>query len=179
MTSRAEVGSLSLLSRYRENQKRKGRILVNQLFSKIRISLMTLGLLCLVVAPAAATPRPFHLVEHGTIVVDANGNLLADGSGTATHLGHFTIHRTGTLKPSGDGPNLIIEGHATLTASNGDLLETDIEGVLDPATGRAVLTYEWEGGTGRFQNATGSATWLVQVNPDGTYDVVADGILNI
>jgi len=148
------------------------------LFCKIRSYLMALALVALAVAPAAATPRPFHLVEHGTIAVDANGNLVADGGGNATQLGRFTIHRTGTLKPSSDGTTLIIEGHATLTAANGDLLETDIEGVLDPATGHAVLTYEWEGGTGRFHNATGAATWLVQVNPDGTYDVTADGILN-
>jgi len=39
------------------------------------------------------------------------------------------------------------------------------------------LVYDWEGGTGRFENATGTTTWQVDVNPDNTYDVVADGII--
>ena len=40
------------------------------------------------------------------------------------------------------------------------------------------MIYEWKGGTDRFQNASGTTVWLVQVNPDQTYDVVADGVIN-
>ena|SRR6266496_1600429 len=116
--------------------------------------------------------------------MDKDGNLVTDGTGTATHLGRFDLHRTATLKPTMDG-DLEVERHATLTAANGDKLESSIKGTLNPQTGKAVLVYQWlQGGTGRFQNASGTTVWLVQVNPpnpeDGTqtYDVVADGIIN-
>jgi hypothetical protein len=74
-----------------------------------------------------------------------------------------------------------VDGQATLTAPNRDQLEASIKGTLNPQTGKAVLTYEWTRGTGRFQNVSGTTVWLVQVNPpdplnpDQTYDVVADG----
>jgi hypothetical protein len=98
--------------------------------------------------------------------------------GTATHLGSITVHRTLSLTPSTDGSGLVdVEGEATLVAANGDELRTGIEGTLNPETGHAVLVYEWEGGTGRFQNATGITTWQVDVNADQTYDVVADGVI--
>ena len=153
--------------------------------SRISISLMTLALVGLTALTALAVTRPFHLVEHGTLTVTRDGDNLAlttDGTGTATHLGRFTVHRTATLKPTMEG-DLEVDGQATLTAANGDQLESTIKGTLDPQTGRAVLTYEWKGGTGRFQKATGTTVWLVQVNPPNppdpnqTYDVVADGII--
>jgi hypothetical protein len=40
------------------------------------------------------------------------------------------------------------------------------------------LIYEWKGGTGRFQNATGTTIWLVELHSDLTYDVVADGVID-
>jgi hypothetical protein len=65
--------------------------------SKISIGLMTLGLMGVTALTALAVTRPFHLVEHGTLTVDKDGNLVADGAGTATHLGRFALHRTATL----------------------------------------------------------------------------------
>ena len=145
--------------------------------SRISISLATLGLVGLTALTALTVTRPFHLVEHGALTVDKDGNLVADGTGTATHLGRFALHRTATLKPTVEG-ELEIDGQATLTAANRDQLEASLKGTLNPQTGKAVLTYEWKGGTGRFQNANGATVWLVQVNPDQTYDVVADGVIN-
>ena len=148
--------------------------------SKISISLMILALVGLTALTSLAVPRPFHLVEHGTLTVTKDGDnlaLITDGTGTATHLGRFDLHRTATLKPTMEG-ELEVDGQATLTAANGDRLESSIKGTLNPQTGKAVLIYEWKGGTGRFQNASGTTVWLVQVNPDQTYDVVADGIIN-
>lgn len=148
--------------------------------SKISISLMILALVGLTALTSLAVPRPFHLVEHGTLTVTKDGDnlaLITDGTGTATHLGRIDVHRTATLKPTMEG-ELEVDGQATLTAANGDRLESSIKGTLNPQTGKAVLIYEWKGGTGRFQNASGTTVWLVQVNPDQTYDVVADGIIN-
>jgi len=150
--------------------------------SRISFILMTLAL-GLTALTALAVTRPFHLVEHGTLTVDKDGNLVADGTGTATHLGRFALHRTATLKPNTEG-ELEVDGQATLTAANRDQLEASIKGTLNPQTGKAVLTYEWTRGTGRFQNVSGTTVWLVQVNPpdppnpDQTYDVVADGVIN-
>ncbi len=141
--------------------------------------LTTLALVGLTALTALAHTRPFHLVEHGTLTVDKDGNLVADGTGTATHFGRFALHRTATLKPSEDGSGLVdVDGRATLKAANGDQLEASIDGTLNPGTGHAVLIYEWKGGTGRFENASGTAVWLVDINRDNTYDVVADGVIN-
>jgi len=145
--------------------------------SKISITLIALGLAGLSALTAPAATRPFHLVEHGTLAVDKDGNLVANGTGTATHLGRFNLHRTATLKPTSEG-ELEVDGQATLTAANRDQLEASIQGTLNPQTGKAVLIYEWKGGTGRFQNSSGTTVWLVQVNPDQTYDVVVDGVIN-
>ena len=148
--------------------------------SRISVSLLTFALMGLSALTALAVTRPFHLVEHGTLQTtpqdDGTIALITEGKGTATHLGRFDLHRTATLKPTREG-DLEVDGQATLTAANGDRLESSIKGTLNPVTGKAVLVYEWKGGTGRFQNATGTTVWLVQVNPDQTYDVVADGII--
>lgn len=138
---------------------------------------MTLGLAGFIVltALAGSRPRPFHLVEHGTFTVDETGHLVANGTGTATHLGHFTLHREATVNPS---EGKIEDGQVTLTAANGDQLNATFNGTLDPATGKAVLSYEWKGGTGRFANASGATTWLAELNQaEGTYDLVADGVI--
>ena len=149
--------------------------------SMISISLMTLALVGLAALTALAVPRPFHLIEHGTAKVTQNADtlvLVANGMGTATHLGRFTLHREANLTPSSVEAELEVNGHATLTAANGDQLEASIKGVLNTSAGHADLIYEWTGGTGQFQNATGVTIWLVELFPDGTYDVVADGVIN-
>lgn len=150
--------------------------------SRISISLMSLGLAGFIVFTALAgpRPRPFHLVEQGTFTATDNGNgtahLVANGTGTATHLGNFSLHREATVNPS---EGKIEDGRITLTSANGDQLNATFNGTLDAATGKAVLSYEWKGGTGLFKNASGATTWLAELNPaEGTYDVVADGIIN-
>jgi hypothetical protein len=85
---------------------------------------------------ALAVTRPFHLVEHGTLTVDKDGNLVADATGTATHLGRFALHRTATLKPTMEG-ELEVEGQATLAAANRDQLEASIKGTLTRRPARA------------------------------------------
>jgi hypothetical protein len=94
--------------------------------SRISITMMALGLVGLTALTAPAVTRPFHLVEHGALTVDKDGNLVADGTGTATHLGRFNLHRTATLKPTMEG-QLEVDGQATLTAANGDQLEASIK----------------------------------------------------
>ena len=99
--------------------------------SRISISLMTMVMVGLSASTALAITRPFHLLEHGTLTVDRDGELVADGTGTATQLGRFTLHRTATLKPTTEG-ELEVDGQATLTAANRDQLEASIKGTLSP-----------------------------------------------
>jgi hypothetical protein len=146
--------------------------------SMVIITLALMGL------TALAVSRPFHLVEHGKLTAtprDASGailDLVADGIGTATHLGLITVHREATLTATSTASILDIKGKATLTAANGEKLESSFTGTLDTSTGHAELIYDWTGGTGRFQNATGTTFWSVDVSPDGTYDVAATGVIN-
>ena len=145
-----------------------------------RLSLMALALAGVMSLTVFAAPRPFHLVEHGQLVVtprDASGTVLdvvATGTGTATHLGAITVERTATLTATGTPGIFDFKGDAVLTSAQGDQLTTEIDGTFNANTGHADLVYEWTGGTGRFEHATGVTFWSVDV-ANGEYDVVANG----
>lgn len=148
---------------------------------RVSIGIITLALMAVT---ALAVSRPFHLVEHGKLTAtprDASGailDLVADGIGTATHLGLITVHREATLTATSTTGIFDIKGTATLTAASGEKLESSFTGTLDSSTGHAELIYEWTGGTGHFKNATGTTFWSVDVAADGTYDVIANGVVN-
>ena len=132
---------------------------------------------CALAAPAAeAVERPFKLVEHGTVTFDGP-YARSISTGHATHLGRFTLYRRATLS-NPVGTVFEATGEATIVAADGDRLFSTLEGTLDAATGRGVLSYEWGGGTGRFEHATGSTTWHVVVQPDNTFDVTASGVID-
>ena len=148
--------------------------------SKFSSTLMALTLLGAMSLTIVAGPRPFHLVEHGTLTAtprDPSNTVLdvvAEGSGTATHLGAITVQRTATLTATDTPGIFIFKGEATLTSASGDQLTTEIDGTFDANIGHADLVYEWTGGTGRFEHATGLTFWSVDV-ANGEYDVVANG----
>lgn len=147
---------------------------------KFSTNLMALALMGVMSLTAHAAPRPFHLVEHGTITAtprDASGAVLdvvASGTGTATHLGAITVQRTATLTATATPGIFDFKGEAILTAANGETLTTEIDGTFNANIGHADLVYEWTGGTGRFEHATGLTFWSVDV-ANGEYDVVANG----
>ena len=151
--------------------------------SRISLSLIALALVGIASVAGVGQQRPFHLVEHGRVQVrplDTTGDtreLIADGIGTATHLGLFTLHREAILTAQTPGGVVFnAQGTATLTAANGDQLFTTFTGTVDFSTGHADLIYQWTGGTtgSKFENATGTTTWSVDV-AKGEYDSVADG----
>ncbi len=148
--------------------------------SKFGRSLMALAVVGVFSLTSFAAPRPFHLVEHGQITAtprDPSGTVLdvvATGAGTATHLGAFTVERTATLTATATPGIFDFKGEAVLTAATGELLTTEIDGTFNAVTGHADLAYEWTGGTGRFEHATGFTFWSVDV-ANGEYDVVANG----
>ena len=149
---------------------------------KFGSTLMALALIGVMNLAVMAGPRPFHLVEHGNLTVtprDASGTVLdvvAEGVGTATHLGVITVERTATLTATSTPGIFDFNGQATLTAASGEKLFSTITGTLNANVGHADLIYQWTGGTGRFEHATGTTFWSVDVYAaTGEYDVVANG----
>jgi hypothetical protein len=103
----------------------------------------------------------------------------AEGSGTGTHLGRFTVARRHCFTPP-DHPafagEVIHDGTYTITAANGDTLWGTYTGQLEPTefgeSGpvRGIITSPStiDGGTGRFDGAQGEFLAM------GDYDLVAD-----
>jgi hypothetical protein len=100
------------------------------------------------------------------------------GSGHATHLGKYTEAGSAAFSPTADPTVLRIDAWTVLTAADGDELHETITGRLDLLTGAITATITYEGGTGRFEDASGSATLLGQILPDGTISVAVEGTID-
>jgi hypothetical protein len=124
-------------------------------------------------AEAGGGSRPIHGTGEGVVTgVVSPVNLLIDYVGNATHLGNFTRHEDVTFGPFGT-----IAGTIVFVAANGDQLNADFTGqFISPND--AVATYTFNGGTGRFSDATGTAQAVastpdfvhVSVSFEGTID---------
>jgi len=151
-------------------------------FMKIR-TLMLVTFLLLGTMPASAVERPFALKGTGvaTLLTDASGNLVGaipTGSGTATHLGQWTVTGHVTYTPDSNGV-LHSGGEATITAANGDKLQVQIDGILDPVAAMDQGVFHIVGGTGRFEGATGDSNFVVSINPvTGGFDLTLVGKIN-
>jgi hypothetical protein len=100
---------------------------------------------------------PFKGKAEGAVVSmapDPAGVVLtALASGNATQLGRFSREEMLLLNPMTG----TLAGVITFTAANGDQLRCTVAGgFISPTT--ATGTYTFTGGTGRFENAVGSAT---------------------
>ncbi|HET9711445.1 MAG TPA: hypothetical protein VFP64_06175 [Pyrinomonadaceae bacterium] len=147
--------------------------------TKISTLVLTLFLL-LGTIPASAVERPFALKGTGvaTLITDEAGHLIGavpTGSGTATHLGQWTVNGIVHYIPDSNGV-LHSNGEGTLTASNGDKLQFQIEGILDPVAAVDQGVFRFVGGTGRFEGASGTLNFVVSINPiTGGFDLTAVG----
>ena len=151
-------------------------------FTEIR-TLTLILLLLLGSIPVSAVERPFALKGAGvaTLITDESGmpiGAIPTGSGTATHLGQWTV--AGNVKYTLDsGGVLRSSGQATITAANGDKLQVELEGILDPAAGVDQGVFRFVGGTGRFENASGSANFVVTINPlSGGFELTVVGMID-
>jgi hypothetical protein len=152
----------------------------------VKIKLIALTLVVLIGAMAvSATERPFSLSGKGiaNIVADPNGNVSAEviGSGNATHLGLFTSVAQISFVPDPNDPNLVHPtGQAIFTAADGDKVNVVVgESTMDLRTGIGTGTFLFTGGTGRFANATGSISVVVEQNfITGAYQLTAVGKLD-
>ena len=82
-----------------------------------------------------------------------------------------TIQLTPTANPAVFDANAT----STYTAPNGDELHAVFTGQLNFETGVVTATVTYVGGTGRFANATGTATLSGQLLPGGSLDVAVRG----
>ena len=151
-------------------------------FTKIHTLMLSL-LMLLATIPVSAVERPFALNGTGvaTLITDGAGHLIGatpTGSGTATHLGQWTVTGTVNYTPDSNGV-LHSSGSATLTAANGDKLQIQIDGILDPVAGVDQGIFHIVGGTGRFEGATGDANFVVTINPlTGGFELTVVGKIN-
>jgi acyl-coenzyme A thioesterase PaaI-like protein len=103
------------------------------------------------------------------------------GTGHATHLGKSVFVANATVNLT-TPPPFAIAGTAVFTAANGDQFYTRFTGTNTPTgngTSRGVLYHTITGGTGRFENATGSFTGIALVNAASpTNSVSFDGHIN-
>ena len=118
-----------------------------------------------------ATERPFSLNGKGIAIpiLDGNGNVVGaapTGSGNATHLGMFTNAGKVTFTPDASNPNILHPaGGGVFTAANGDKLNfVIVSGALDLTTGIGTGDFDFTGGTGRFTNATGRTSGVIEQN---------------
>jgi hypothetical protein len=128
-------------------------------------------------APVQGTAVGLPHVSSGTAQFAANGSDFA-GAGTATHLGRYTEAGSATFTPTADPTVLHVEAHSTYTAANGDQLFASFSGELNGVTGAVTATVTYVGGTGRFANASGTATFSGQLLPGGAIQASANGTIN-
>jgi hypothetical protein len=151
-------------------------------FTTIR-TLALIPFLLLATVPTQAVERPFALKGAGvaTLITDGAGHLIGavpTGSGTATYLGEWTVAGTVSYTPDNNGV-LHSSGDATITAANGDKLQVQIDGILDPVAAMDQGVFRFVGGTGRFEGATGEANFVVSINPvTGGFDLTVVGKIN-
>lgn len=151
-------------------------------FTKIR-TLMLMTFLLLGTMPASAVERPFALKGTGVapLIFDGSGHLIGatpTGSGTATHLGQWTVSGNVRYTPDSNGV-LHSSGDATITAADGDKLQVTIDGILDPVAVMDQGVFHFVGGTGKFAGATGDANFVVAINPvTGGFDLTVVGKIN-
>jgi hypothetical protein len=135
------------------------------------IGSLVIALVVLMVVPAASagrhgTDRPFKASFAGEVHWETPGDFpsectevttVADAFGKATHMGRTALMSSHC--PAEDSEHERYDGRLTLTAANGDRLYAMYDYPAIDEGDPVIFT----GGTGRFKNATGQATWVYDV----------------
>jgi hypothetical protein len=128
-------------------------------------------------ATGAAVARPFKLDVFG-IVNQRDFSLSITGH--ATHLGKFTAvgQITANAVDPSDPRFLLRSGTLTFTAANGDELTVDFtDARVDRVTGVAHGVFVVRGGTGRFEDASGTLPFEVRQSSvtSPSFELIVDG----
>lgn len=103
------------------------------------------------------------------------------GVGQSSHLGEGKFVAISTLNLT-TAPPFQLAGTATFYAANGDVFYTSFAGTSTPSTGGTsivIMTHTITGGTGRFENATGTLIGHAVANPSRpTGTVTYDGTIS-
>ena len=141
---------------------------------------MLLGLL-----PVQAAERPFAFSGNGasTFITDGAGNVIGaniTASGIATHLGLWTAAGTVHFTPDPQNPGrLLSSANLAFIAANGDRLQIQLNGNLDPGAGADMGVIQFVGGTGRFAGASGYGRFVVELNTlTGAFRTTAVATIN-
>jgi len=161
-------------------EKKKMKRSLSMKFLVLMLTLVVGGL------AVTATERPFSANGKGIAIpiFDGNGNVVGaepTGSGNSTHLGMFTNTGRVNFTPDASNPNILHPtGGGVFTAANGDKLNFIIvNGALDLTTGIGTGDFEFTGGTGRFANATGHTSTVIEQNVvTGAYEMTLVGNIN-
>ena len=148
---------------------------MNRFFSRRPFALL-LAAVCVIALAAAAQAEQRAYVARGTAqFVSANSFV---GAGTATHLGRYDEEGSAEFFETADPAVFLVEASATYTAANGDELWAVFTGHLDFMTGNVTATVTYVGGTGRFTDASGTATLSGQRFADGSIEVDVEGTID-
>lgn len=134
-------------------------------------------LLAALSAPLSAADVPIQGSGRGSVTgvePAADGVAMsASSDGRASQLGSFERTEELLLDPvTGQ-----FTGEAIFTAANGDTLRALVTGVfVSPNT--AAGTYSFDGGTGRFERASGEATFVVYTNDGVHFKVLFRGSIS-
>ena len=165
-------------------QRTRTALRMPRLLSLVAATTMAVSLV-VATTPASATTavaRPFHASASGTVTPTSATTLTLDGSGIGIHLGLLDDYSgqvtVTSIDQSGVITDVLIE---TFTAANGDSLTIRCDQVI--AIGNDGLfhgTDTWTviGGTGRFQNASGSGNGTTVVDNLETFTKVLTGTIS-
>jgi hypothetical protein len=148
---------------------------MNRFFSRRPFALLLAAVGVLVPAVAAQAEQRAYASRGTAQFVTANGFV---GTGTATHLGRYDEEGTAHFSPTADPAVFQVDAAATYTAANGDQLYAVFTGHLDFVTGNVTATVTYVGGTGRFADASGTATLSGQRFADGSIQIDVDGTID-
>lgn len=147
---------------------------MNHLFSRFSSVVLAIIIAAAFTGHAALASRPHF--SRGSAQFTSPTTFVGDGR--ATHLGNYTETGIVAFSPTANPAVLHVEGTLIYTAANGDELHATVSGELNGQTGVVTAEITYDGGTGRFECATGSADLLGQLLAGGAIEVAVSGTID-
>lgn len=146
------------------------------------------GVIAFTPSLAAAKDRPFKARLTGNASLSPTGDPAVirndeTGEGHATHLGRFRWKSVELVDFSAFPPAVAVVGSFVMTAANGDQVFGTYEtiGAVDE-TGNLIIhgSYVIDGGTGRFEDATGSGDLdaVASLGPGLPFEGTLNGVID-